>query len=425
MQATDIFLLLLVAVVMLFGIGIMGFGFKIKTYSAQKPLKKAETATQVASQEVVCMAFPQPIASHQADILTDGIKQNPTTHNKLKFEQPRFNGHTFANPVSFTTWVNPPSMRNFSTLLWTISRWFDSANIPPQVELDRTLPVQCPIFDLQSELSTTWLGHATLFVHMDGISFITDPVWSACAAPFGYFFCPRYRPSPCSIDQLPELHFSVISHNHYDHLDLQAVRLLTKRFPKMRWFVPKGLKYCMNANTPQGTWIEELSWGQSVSFSCHGKSFEIWCTPAQHWSQRGICDRNYVLWSSWAVMGPKHKFYFTGDSGFCTAMFQNIGDQLGPFDLAAIPIGCYAPNWHPQHMDPVAAVQAHQCIGATKSIAIHWGTYAMGSTEPYLEPKIKLEAACQAAGLSDQDFVVLHHGQTWSIDPFTMKDCML
>ncbi|CAD5231294.1 unnamed protein product [Bursaphelenchus xylophilus] len=258
------------------------------------------------------------------------------------------------------------------------------------------------------------MGHATVYVHLEGFSFITDPVWAQRVSPFSFAGPVRYRPSPCRIDEIPKLDFGVISHNHYDHMDYQAIKELSKQFPEMKWFVPKGLKRSMVKLTKNE--VHEMAWGEQYTLNKDGKEIQVWCVPAQHWSTRCIFDKNKSLWSGWAVTGQEKRFYFAGDTGFCEEEFGRIGKILGPFDLAAIPIGAYAPRYFMkgQHIDPEEAVKVHQLVKAKHSIGIHWGTYPMGSTEPYLEPKTKLKEEVEKAGLSADAMITVEHGSTWT-----------
>ncbi|KAI6181113.1 N-acetylphosphatidylethanolamine-hydrolyzing phospholipase D [Aphelenchoides besseyi] len=329
------------------------------------------------------------------------------------FEKPGFDGRVYSNPRSFVNWVAPTLRAVIRWRLWET----DHSKIPSNTVLEQSLPVLKPEFDLKSKISATWLGHATVFVSLDGINFITDPVFARRASPFSCFGPIRYRPVPCQIEDLPNLNFAVISHNHYDHCDKNAIRRLSARFPDLEWFVPKGLGQFMRNNVNNS--VHEMSWGEHLTISTQNSKYQIYCIPAQHWSQRGLTDRNKTLWSGWAVIGPTRKFYYTGDTGFCEDEFRKLGVQLGPFDLSAIPIGCYAPRWFmkPQHINPEEAIKIHKMSNSRKSLAIHWGTYSMGSYEPYLEPRSLLREEVEKAGLAATDFFTLEHGGTWSEDP--------
>ncbi|VDK42258.1 unnamed protein product [Anisakis simplex] len=344
--------------------------------------------------------------------------------DRWEFEEPRFDGSRFGNPASFTDWTGVPGP--IALFKWKFVEKDDS-KLPSDEVLDETLPVQRPDFNRKqsSKLALTWLGHATVLVQMGAINFITDPVWSPRASPIQVAFGPRrYRPPPIELEQLPELDFGVISHNHYDHLDAKSVRRLSELFPRMLWFVPLGVKLWMMNNGIPAANVHEMNWGDHQKFDFNGTQAEIWCIPAQHWSQRGILDRFKTLWSGWAVVGEERKFYFAGDTGYCEREFDVLGKKLGPFDLAAIPIGCYAPRWFmkPQHINVTEAVKIHQKICAKKSIAIHWGTYEMGSNEAYLEPPRLLKEEVQRAGLKAADFTSLSHGETWREGEETSSD---
>ena len=354
----------------------------------------------------------------------------PAENNSDNFATPIHLNGTYANPPSFQSWVEPPSFlvpSSWRSLLNWRFRTQNDSKLPKEEVLDETLPVTTPTFPTGSALGATWLGHATMHVNIEGLSLLTDPVWARHASPISWAFCQRYRRPPCEIEQLPEIHVVVISHNHFDHLDFSAIAKLGARFPQIRWFVPAGLAGTIQAATGTAANIHELSWGQSFEFEASGGSrsskgdakFRIWSVPAQHWSMRTLFDRNKSLWSGWMVEGPAgRKFFFTGDTGFCEEEFRKVGQRFGPIDLAAIPIGCYSPRWfmHPQHIDPEEAVKIHQLCRAKKSIGVHWGTYAMGSAEAYMEPRDRLRQEVEAKGLAADEFITLGHGQSWRVE---------
>uniref|UniRef100_A0A5S6QHL9 Lactamase_B domain-containing protein n=1 Tax=Trichuris muris TaxID=70415 RepID=A0A5S6QHL9_TRIMR len=262
-------------------------------------------------------------------------------------------------------------------------------------------------------LSAIWLGHSTVLVNYANGTFLTDPILSLTCSPFSFCGPKRISPLPCSVDELPALDAILISHNHYDHLDLPTVRALINRFgPDLTWFVPSGLKSWFS-NLGKVT-VKELTWNEETAFETRrGESFRVVCLPSQHWSMRSIFDRDQSLWCSWAVIGAKRRFFFAGDTGYCPA-FKVIGNLHGPFDLSAIPIGCYEPRWFMQyqHVDPEEALQIHKDLRSRASLGIHWGTYAMGSHEHPTEPPCKLAAAAKREGLENA-FVTLAQGETW------------
>ena len=160
----------------------------------------------------------------------------------------------------------------------------------------------------------------------------------------------------------------------------------------------------------------ELDWWQAHTYksTTTGADIEVTFTPAKHWTNRGLFDRNTCLWGGYAVRSPKHNFFFAGDTAYCD-VFPLIGSELGPFDLAAIPIGAYAPRFFMKdvHCDPAEAVQIHVDIRAKRSFGIHWGTFPMAD-EDFIEPALELARTRELAGVKDQDFFTMRHGETLS-----------
>lgn len=245
--------------------------------------------------------------------------------------------------------------------------------------MDKILPIQKPKFDSEPPndgVKLTWLGHATTLVQFDNVNVLTDPIFSERASPIQLLGPKRYRLCPCDIGELPPIDAVVISHNHYDHLDVDSVKGLNSRFgDKLRWYVPLGLEKWMKDTGCKN--VVELNWWES-SFISNKSDVSFVFTPAQHWCKRTLTDDNCVLWGSWSIIGPKHRFFFAGDTGYCQA-FKQIGDVYGPFDVAAIPIGAYSPRkfLKPQHVDPEEAVKIHDDVRSKQSVAIHWGTFVL------------------------------------------------
>ncbi|XP_019814188.2 N-acyl-phosphatidylethanolamine-hydrolyzing phospholipase D isoform X2 [Bos indicus] len=318
----------------------------------------------------------------------------------------------FVNP--WPTWKNPsiPSL-----LRWVITER-DHSSVPCSKELDKELPVLKPYFIDDPEeagvrgagLRVTWLGHATVMVEMDELILLTDPIFSARASPSQRMGPKRFRRAPCTVEELPRIDAVLVSHNHYDHLDCNSVIALNERFGnELRWFVPLGLLDWMQKCGCEN--VIELDWWEENCVPGHDKVTFVF-TPSQHWCKRTLMDDNKVLWGSWSVLGPWNRFFFAGDTGYCSA-FEEIGKRFGPFDLAAIPIGAYEPRWFMkyQHVDPEEAVKIHIDVQAKKSVAIHWGTFALAN-EHYLEPPAKLCEALEKYRLKTEDFLVLKHGES-------------
>ncbi|MGH7322803.1 MAG: MBL fold metallo-hydrolase [Candidatus Rokuibacteriota bacterium] len=253
--------------------------------------------------------------------------------------------------------------------------------------------------------TVTWIGHSTLLVQLDGVSFLTDPHWGDRSGPFGGLVgVRRHTPPGIAFEDLPPIDFVLISHDHYDHLDEPTVRRLAQT-SNPRFVVPLGVK----------AWLEdrgitnavELDWGESVTV----KGLTIVCTPAQHFSGRSLADQGRRLWASWAVLGSK-RFYFGGDSGYFVH-FKEIGDTYGPFDLAALAIGSYQPRETTRlvHTSPEEALQAWLDLRAARFVGIHWGTFAL-AVEPFDEPPHRLAVEVERRGMDSAAIWVLKPGET-------------
>jgi N-acyl-phosphatidylethanolamine-hydrolysing phospholipase D len=253
--------------------------------------------------------------------------------------------------------------------------------------------------------TVTWVGHSTVLVQLDGVNFLTDPVWSLRVGPWsGTVGVGRFTPPGIAFDDLPPIDFVVISHDHYDHLDEATVRRLARAF-NPRFVVPLGLKAWLAERGIAN--VSELDWGESVTV----KGLTIVCTPAQHGSGRALIDAGQRLWASWAVIGSK-RFYFGGDSGYAPHLAM-IGEALGPFDLAALPIGSYTPPdvARPVHMSPEEALQGSLDLRSTRFIGIHWGTFKL-AREPYDEPPRRIAAEVARLALDPRSIWIPKPGET-------------
>ncbi|MEE8581076.1 MAG: MBL fold metallo-hydrolase [Myxococcota bacterium] len=254
--------------------------------------------------------------------------------------------------------------------------------------------------------AVTWVGHATLLVQLGGATILTDPIWSNRAGPTRFAGARRYLPPGLPLEALPPIDVVLISHNHYDHLDLPTLRWLSKHHRQALFVLPLG-----NGSLLRRKGIErvvELDWGDQIVV----KGVTVHCLPAQHWSRRALFDARKALWSSWAVTAWERRFYFAGDTGYFDGL-REIGRALGPFDLAAVPIGAYEPQamMRPFHLDPEQAVQAGLDVDARRVLGVHFGTFDL-SDEPLDEPPRRFHAAARAAGLAPSDAWTLGIGET-------------
>jgi len=258
----------------------------------------------------------------------------------------------------------------------------------------------------------TWIGHATVLLQTDSLNILTDPHFSRRASPVQWAGPERVVEPGLALDELPPIDIVLISHDHYDALDPGSVKKLSARKEGSRttFFVGLGLADWFKSRGISN--VVELDWWEQRRVG----NVSVTAVPVQHWSKRGLFGRNKTLWAGWVIKSDDFSFLFTGDSGY-TALFKEIGQRLGPFDLAAIPIGTYEPRWFmkPHHMSPEEAVQVHLDLNCRKSVAIHWGTFIL-TDEPLDEPPRRLVRSLEQKGLGKENFLVLRHGETITLD---------
>ena len=259
----------------------------------------------------------------------------------------------------------------------------------------------------------TWIGHASFLVQLAGINVLVDPQLSERASPVAFAGPRRIVALPITMPELPRIDVVLITHNHYDHLDLATVRALAASERGAPLFlVPLGLKAWFH---DQGIdTVEEYDWWQSRAVG----ALRFTLVPAQHWSKRTLWDANKTLWGGWVMEGGGLRIIHTGDLGYSRDA-RDIGERLGPFDLALIPIGAYAPRWFMKthHVDPPEAVQVRHDLHAARAIGMHWGTFEHLTDEPLDEPPRRLADARAAAGLRAEQFDVMAVGETRPIVP--------
>ena len=251
--------------------------------------------------------------------------------------------------------------------------------------------------------SITWIGHSTMLVRMDGVTFLTDPIFSQRASPVPFAGPKRLVPPGVPLDALPRIDFATLSHDHYDHTDLPSIEALARR--GVRFVAALGMGDLVRG---VGGDVVELDWWQTASIG----SVRVHCVPAQHFSGRALADHDQRLWAGWVVEGATRRFYHAGDTGYF-AGFREIGERLGPIDLAALPIGAYDPPAMMQfvHLDPEEAVRAALDLGARRVLAMHWGTFDL-TDEPLDEPPRRFHAAATAEGFDADHDWTLDVGET-------------
>ena len=257
---------------------------------------------------------------------------------------------------------------------------------------------------------------------MGGLNILTDPVWSERASPLRRLGPRRIVPPGAALESLPPIDIVLLSHNHYDHLDARTVQRLARLHTGAHWMVPLGLVPLLRHVGVRE--ITELGWWDEATIG----EARIACTPARHFSARGLADRMRTLWCGWTVRAAGHSLYFAGDTAYHPD-FAAIGERFGPFDIVLIPIGAYDPRWFMQrvHVDPEEAVRAYLDVsgenldsnGASRSphiaLGIHWGTFRL-TDEPMDEPPKRALAAWRAAGLPEEELWILRHGETRELE---------
>lgn len=294
---------------------------------------------------------------------------------------------------------------------WQWDRIKNGLPKPPTEQIIGIEPDLNFIQNNRDETSVTWVGHATVLVQVAGKNILTDPHWGDRASPISFLGPKRHQPPGIKFEDLPKIHYVLISHNHYDHLDRDTVqRLMDSHNPI--FLVPLGVQHWFKKNI-DGAIIDgpnknvvALDWDDQYS----DDSLEFHFLAVQHWSARTAFDRSETLWGSWAVIHANFRFWFSGDLGYSQDTVD-IGKKFGGFDLAAIAIGAYEPRWFMKkfHIDPIEAVEVMKDVKAKKAIGIHWGTFEGLTDESLDQPPRDLEKALEGTNL---DFRVLKHGET-------------
>ena len=274
----------------------------------------------------------------------------------------------------------------------------------PRVETDLD-QIQNP----PDALHITWIGHATILIQYKGINILTDPIFSDRASPLSFLGPKRYNPPSLRLKDLPPIHYVVISHSHYDHLDKKTVQQLGS---ETKWLVPLGLQQWFVKAGVKPEAVIEFDWWDKNKF----ENVTITATPAQHWSARSLWDRNKTLWASWMLQIDDKKIWYSGDTGYNTYQFNEIGRKFNTIDLALISIGAYEPRWfmREMHINPEEAVQIHLDIKSKHSIAVQWGTFQLTS-EPIDDPPLKLKEALTRKGIPSKEFELLKIGESRKI----------
>lgn len=224
-----------------------------------------------------------------------------------------------------------------------------------------------------SGLRATWLGHSTVLIEIDGVRVLTDPVWGTRASPFRLVGPKRFQPVPLRLRELPKVDAVLVSHDHYDHLDYPTIRALA-RHSDVPFVTSLGVGAHLQGWGVTPERITELDWWESHRLP--GTGVTVTAAPSQHFSGRGLKDRNATLWSSLVVRSDRHSVFFSGDTGLTTE-YAAIRERLGPFDLVMLEVGAFHPSWGDIHLGPRNALEAHALLGGGAFLPVHWGTFSL------------------------------------------------
>jgi L-ascorbate metabolism protein UlaG (beta-lactamase superfamily) len=303
-----------------------------------------------------------------------------------------FDGKKFFTP-------NAPQRQPFSAVLkWQLDRkpghwsaFHDEKPGPPP-----------PVRVGMGVLRVTFINHATTLIQLDGVNVLTDPIWSDRASPVSFAGPRRVRPPGIRFEDLPPIDAVVLSHNHYDHMDVATLRRLQDAFPHIRIFAGLGNREFLAAQHLDQ--VFEMEWWQSTQLA--GTPVTLTSVPNQHFSNRGLLDGDATLWTGWVLEGTNGRAYFGGDTAY-GPHFQAVGDKLGPFRLAVLPIGAWLPEWFmsPVHMGPTDALKAKSDLRARVMVPVHYGTFPLADDAETQAPD-ELRKATQ-----DPDVWILGFGE--------------
>jgi L-ascorbate metabolism protein UlaG (beta-lactamase superfamily) len=298
----------------------------------------------------------------------------------------------FSNEPDHTFFDHIKWMWEMETVEWP--EWIDDPPQPPPIARVK-----------KGELRITYINHATVLIQMDGVNILTDPIWSEGAGPLTWLGTKRVRDPGVRMEELPDIDIILISHDHYDHLDISSLQQLNEKHHPII-LVGLGNKHRLKSFSEKQ--IFELDWWQEHIFS--GTRFTF--IPSRHNSGRGIFDKNKTLWGGFVIEGSEGNILFMGDTAFGD-FFKKIKEEFAPFRLALLPIGSYEKRWFmkTQHMNPDDAVRAHIILEVTQSVGIHFGTFKEHPEQTINAHEKDLEVALHKYDIPESEFWIIKFGE--------------
>lgn len=306
-----------------------------------------------------------------------------------------FNGKQFLNPGNIQA-------KGFVDVI----QWMIQRKQGPWTEKQGPAYGEKPVATVKEGTRITFVNHSTFLIQAEGVNILTDPVWSERTSPFQFAGPKRMKQPGIRFEDLPPIDYILLSHNHYDHLDINTLKnLYTVHQPKI--ITPLGVKAYLEKN--QIASATDMDWWQEIPLT---DSLVIQSVPAQHFSGRGFFDRDATLWCGYVIRNHRGNIYFAGDTGYNPVTFREIGVRCAPISVALIPIGAYQPTWFmsPIHCSPAEAVQIHYDVNAVQSIATHFGTFPLAD-DGEDEPVSELMQAMQHTHLPSDKFLVMKEGE--------------
>ncbi len=310
-----------------------------------------------------------------------------------------FDGNKFSHP-----WEAPASKGFFDVLKWMTSR--EQGEWREDLTSIITYPLEERV--LGDELKITFINHATVLVQTQGKNILFDPIWSERTSPLSFAGPKRQTPVGVAFENLPNIDMVIYSHNHYDHLDVQSILMLEEAFSPI-FVAPLGIDLFLKKQGVSS--VVAMDWWDSTLLD----ELEIIATPAQHFSGRGLFDRDKTLWCSYVIKIAGGNIFFGGDTGYAP-IFKEIGDRYGNMRFAMVPIGAYKPRWFmsPVHTDPAEGYQIFKDVNAHYGIPIHFGTFPLADDGQF-EPENELKEVLKRENGQDGTFRLLRNGESWEI----------